>query len=1090
MANKVIKFLGGREGEQKRMTLLLFMGFFMGVFLATLQVPAETLITALGEEYLDVAFFVGGGLGVVSALIYVAAQRRISFSRLVILNTILIAAATLGLRMSFYYYDHRIASFVLFVMMGPLSSITLLSFWGIFGRIFDVRSSKRIIGGIDTGQLSATCLAFFAITIISEYINTLDILWISSISSVGIFVLAVQIVSSYNLDKDLSNDLATVGSKEAPRKKARSQIGYADLLSNKYFLMMALFLVFSVCASKFNEFGYRTAMFTWYSSDETALNKAYSLIDAIIIVVSFLVQSFINDYIIGKYGLKISLMVMPILLGLFTVGAIVAGHVFGYDLASGNFFIFFTFMVMGRILTASLRDALENPAFKMFFFPVDERDRFDVQSRIEGVVNEFAALSAGAVLIGLGMLKFFDIIQASYLLLILVVGAVYMSAKLFDQYKITLKSSLLQQKKKLQGRNLQSESSVISILTRNLQNKQKSSTPIFTLKLMEHMEPMLLRKSILQTLRSPFAEVRLFAYKKCVDINNMEHLEEIQNASSSESNPKVSEIAEQTVSKISRSKRHNPTETEFSEMLRSRDPKARKYAAQLLTKFPGGRYGTFLIELLRDVHPEVRRSAIVSAGLLKVPDYWSSIIGSLHIPSYANTCRSALISCGKAVYQTVDMLFYRTNQHPNTMFRVVQILGRLGGPEGVERLWKKIDYPNKKIFDECLFSMSYNAYRVRDTRSARLRIQLDEAIGTITWNMRVLINLPKKHPVDVLLTSAVEEENQQHQSDLFMIMAMVYDPQSVQLVKENVDFGTPESLTYAIELMNIFLDETLKPKMFPLFDDLQPEECISRLSSYYTPESFKGHEDTLLQIINRDYKCVSRWAKGLAIYRLASLSSAKITPDLLANIFNPDMLLLQTAAFVLYKKDKHEYRRQTLRIESKVAKQLDTVLLPPVHLEEGAKWNRPLLLIERAIFFKRVPAFSDVRGTTLTELSELARERSYKAEQTILRKGDKGGQPVRILLRGRIKKHHQENIEGYMEMHDVIGLRALVPSDTYQYDYTAVEPSVCLEIELDNFFSLIGIRIELMKAMMKYVQEGGREKQEEKIEQSIDKVHI
>ena len=1087
MANRLIKFLGGREGEEKRMTLLLFMGFFMGVFLATLQVPAETLITALGEEYLDVAFFVGGGLGIISAAIYVAAQRHIAFSRLVILNTVLIAVSVLCIRMSFYYYDHKTISFVLFVMMGPLTSITLLSFWGIFGRIFDVRSSKRIIGGIDTGQLSATCLAFFAISFVSDYIDTLSILWISVVSSTGIFMLAIQIVSSYKLDKDISSDLASTSTRRETRKKLHGQASYVDLFKNKYFLMMSIFLVFSVCASKFNEFGYRTAMFTWYADDEVALNKAYSLIDAIIIVMSFLVQSFINDYIIGKYGLKVSLMVMPILLGLFTIGAITAGHVFGYNLASGNFFIFFTFMVMSRILTASLRDALESPTFKMFFFPVDERDRFDVQSRIEGVVNEFAALAAGAALIALGTLKFFKLIHFSYLLILLVVGAIYMAVKLFDQYKTALRDSLIKQRQKLQGRNIQSESNVIDILTKNLKDKS-AATSILMLKIMEHTEPMLLRKHVLQALSSPLLQVRLFAYKKCVDINNMEHLEEIQQAASSESNPRVAEIAAQAVAKISRSKRHKPTETEFSEMLRARDPSVRKYAAQLLAKFPGGRYGTFLIELLRDVHPEVRRAAIVSAGLLKVPDYWSSIISSMHMPAYANACRSALIACGKAIYQTVDMLFYRTNQHPNTMFRVVQILGRLGGPEGMERIWKKIDYPNKKIFDECLFSMSCNAYRVRDTRSSRLRLQIEEEIGTIAWNIRLLLSLPNKHPIDALLLSAIESENRRHQSDLFMIMAMIYDPQSVQLVKENVDFGTPESLTYAIELMNIFLDETLKPKMFPLFDDLHPEERISRLDVHYTPEYFKGHEDALLQVINRDYKRISRWAKGLAIYRLASLEEAKITPDLIANVFNPDMFLLQVTAFVLYKKDKHEYRRQTLRIASKVAKQLDEVLLPPVRLEKGSKWSRPLLSIERTVFFKQVPALRHISGNTLTELAELARERSYKANETLVSKGEKREYPIRILLRGRIKKHDQEDVISYIEKQGIIGLHTLVASDTQQYGYTTTESSVCLEIELDDFFALMGVRVELMKAIIQHTKEGGREEEVQRAEKSIGKV--
>ena len=44
-------------------------------------------------------------------------------------------------------------------MTGPITAVLLLSFWGIFGRLFNFRQSKRIIGWIDTGQLIAAIIA-------------------------------------------------------------------------------------------------------------------------------------------------------------------------------------------------------------------------------------------------------------------------------------------------------------------------------------------------------------------------------------------------------------------------------------------------------------------------------------------------------------------------------------------------------------------------------------------------------------------------------------------------------------------------------------------------------------------------------------------------------------------------------------------------------------------------------------------------------------------------------------------------------------------------------------------------------------------
>ena len=1073
MVSGFVKFLGGRVGEEDRVLLLLTMGFFMGIFLATLQVPAETLITALGDEGLDKAFFVGGSLGVLSALFYVYIQRQISFSALAIINTGIIALFMLGLRISFYYLEHDEASFVLFVVMGPLTSITILSFWGIFGRIFDVRASKRIVGGIDTGQLSATFLAFFMISFLSDYMSTLSILWISVASSFGVFIMTIRIVSIYKLDQSIGNQLATVGDKKVDQQ--RNKVSYLDLFRNKYFLMLSMFLVFSVCASKFNEFTYRSAMFAWHSGDEAALNRTYSIIDAIIIVVSFLVQSFLNDYIIGKYGLKISLMIMPILLGLFTIGAIVSAHVFGYDPSMNDYFIFFSFNVMGRILTAALRDALENPAFKMFFFPVNERDRFDVQSRIEGVVNSFAALVVGVVLIALGTIQYFEIVHFSYILLIMIVGAVIMAGLLFDEYKVTLKKSLLEQKERLHGGALQMRNDIWSAIKRGLSSAH-SSTVIYTFKLLEYIDPFALRKYLVQALGSSSPSVKAYAYKKCVEVNNIEYLYDIQKASREERDLKLTQLAQEAAVQLTRSKSERASVAKLSKMFRDQDPSVRMRTAQILGSLPGNKHTVMLVELMQDPHPMVRRAAIVSAGMLKAPELWSTIIMSMPLAAYMNTSAAALVASGRAVFQTVDMLFYRTNQRHSIMFKVIQILGRLGGNEGMERIWKKIDYPNKHIFQECIRAMSTNAYRTQGLRSSRLKIQIEEDIGNIAWNINLLIHIPRKHTVDILISDAIEEENKQHQNAIFRVMSMVYDPQSIQLVKENVDFGTPESLTYAIELLDTFLDELIKPKVFPLLDDLQPDERVAKLSNYYAPEKFRGYEDVLHQIINRDYNSMGRWARSLAIYRLSSLSKAKITPDLIANVFNPDKYLLEVTAFVILQKDREEYRRQTRRIDSKLAKQLDTLLLPPAHLSEGANWQRSLLDLEIAIFLRNVPLFGDLPGDLLVELAQISTERRYKADQLIIRKGDEGTHPLRIVMRGMVNQHEHDQVTAQFSRADVIGFHQVSQKDRYMHDYTTIEPSTCIEIPFSELFMLMGMRVQLVEAMVGYLNKTSKSK--------------
>ncbi|MEM9325177.1 MAG: hypothetical protein AAGA85_05965, partial [Bacteroidota bacterium] len=352
MFQAFLKFLGGEPGEEKRMWLLLGKGFFMGIFIASYQIGSETLfLQVLGQKYLAPAFFVAGFLGIVSAVIFVTLQKRGSFSSLVVSNVFLIFLFIAGIRLAFEFIGYEVGDdgfailpFVLFVMIGPITTITLLGFWGVFGRLFDARQSKRIIGGIDTGQLTATIVAFFSIPLITRlpFINeTYDLLFVSAIASFGIVLFSIWIVRSYRLDHiTRSTDGQQVES-----------VKFSQLYRDKYLRMLSLFIIFSAGASVFVEYTFYTATETMFP-EEQQLSDFLSFFSGTVMIMSFLIQSFVNDIIIGRFGLKVALMTMPAILVLFTIGAIISGHIYGYEIKNKAFLLFFMFTVSAQAFTA------------------------------------------------------------------------------------------------------------------------------------------------------------------------------------------------------------------------------------------------------------------------------------------------------------------------------------------------------------------------------------------------------------------------------------------------------------------------------------------------------------------------------------------------------------------------------------------------------------------------------------------------------------------------------------------------------------------------------------------------------------------
>ncbi|MFM8741775.1 MAG: hypothetical protein ACKODM_00420, partial [Cytophagales bacterium] len=63
MKFRVFRLLNVEPEEQVQVTLMLVMGFFIGIFVATYQVTAESLFLSTLSSEINKAFFVSGVLG-------------------------------------------------------------------------------------------------------------------------------------------------------------------------------------------------------------------------------------------------------------------------------------------------------------------------------------------------------------------------------------------------------------------------------------------------------------------------------------------------------------------------------------------------------------------------------------------------------------------------------------------------------------------------------------------------------------------------------------------------------------------------------------------------------------------------------------------------------------------------------------------------------------------------------------------------------------------------------------------------------------------------------------------------------------------
>ena len=123
----------------------------------------------------------------------------------------------------------------------------------------------------------------------------------------------------------------------------------------------------------------------------------------------------------------------------------------------------------------------------------------------------------------------------------------------------------------------------------------------------------------------------------------------------------------------------------------------RMLAAKLLRKMISQKTIFILLELLRDADPKVRNEAILTARKVKRPETWPVLIDMLTSPVYSNQASAALKEAGVPALQVLDTAFYKSGQTDQVMLKIVQIIGHIGGEEAWKLLWKKSDYPDKRI---------------------------------------------------------------------------------------------------------------------------------------------------------------------------------------------------------------------------------------------------------------------------------------------------------------------------------------------------------------------------------------------------------
>lgn len=1035
--------------EAKQVTLMLATGFFMGIFIATYQITADSLFLSRLGDQLNKAFLIAGALGIVTTAIYSFFQSRVRYSVLTISAVVLISVFTVGV----YYLLHVRQDmeegliFALYCMSGPLTAILLLSYWGTFGRIFNFRQSKRIIGWIDTGQLMAAIAASFLIPLTSPFVpDTTNYLLLCAISILVVSVLLFIISSSFKMSKDDPHD-------QSDGAVDQNETSLVRILKEPYTRILSVFLLVSMSVYILSQFSFQQVVQQQYP-DERQLTNFMAFFMGAVYILSLIMQTFVNQRIISNYGLRVSLFILPLIIGLFAFASFGTGLFLGNDATQSGYVFFFVSIALTRLFSWTLRDSLENPVFKLFFIPLDSRLRFSIQSKVEGTFNELARFLAGLLIFGLVLIPFFKVTYIMGLLLLLTGAYVVVVNRLYQGYRNKIHE-------KLESVNITQEKLErgYTMLTNKLESILKvpdAAKAVFSFKLLEKINAGQIPSWINMLMRNTDDSARHYAQHRMNELKGLSVSDKyvIKGGGNGEGSKQVLSKADLQMI-IDNS--GEITKARVQKLTRSFDPSDRQYAAELLLHTSKDESTSFLMELLTDTEQKVRNTAITTAVQRYNAEVINALIENLGSSTFSNQALNALLLIGEPALTALDSAFYRSGQSTQIMLRIIQVMGRIGGARSREMLWQKIDYPNRVIVSKALIALGETGFKAGISQISRIKYAVEADVADIRWNLSALQEM-EQNGIYKDIAQAIRWEVQNDIEHIYMLLTMLYDTHSIQLVKENIDSGTPEGIAYAIELLDVFLSDQLKQRVIPVLDDLTDNERISRLEDIY-PRVRLDAKLVLKFLINRDFTQTNRWTKACVLYQIGLIRIKDFQLDLIAQLFNPDELVCEVAAWSLHQINPKEYEDNTKRLGVHKKRKLDYAIIK----KEGKE-----MLFERVLFLSKIDLFQNIPGIVLSYVADISDEIYVKAGEVIAL-DDQQNDSFYLVVEGSQELFRGGESIAHYSTGQFIGEMVVKEGFANFNSVRITEDSLLMKFDKNQFYELLSDHVKLADQFLVYI---------------------
>jgi AAA family ATP:ADP antiporter len=935
-------------------------------------------------------------------------------------------------------------------------------FWELADRIFDIRQAKRLFGSVLSVAFLAGIVAGLGAAVITGFIGATHVVGLSCIAGLGLVAI------TFRIQKNYATHLASNGSDEIDASEpVKGEISLRKIakhrLASLIFFMVGITIIeFFILDIVFFDFADKRY------PDEAAFAVFYGTFSAAVNLVSWIMLGFVTNRVMSRFGVGVSLLIMPAAV-LFVM--VIAG---GVEFSGEYAIVLFWLVIAGKFCDDVLAPSFNEASASVLYQALPQRYRSRARSFGDGVIYPVCAGVAGLLLFILTTLAGVEVGGLMASLLVVLVVCLLVALRIPPEYRAALRSAL--EKRSLDGLTLlPTDAATIHILESGLRDESPSRV-LYCMKLLIERDPDAVADALVLLLDHPSDIIRRTALTRITEKRAASALPHVERLAASDSSAEVRAAAVVALAALLENDSVEallPYLDDFDPVVKqsaiigllrsggiegvlaggehllilihNTDPSQRAASATVIGKVGIPSFYRPLRSLLLDDAVEVQRAALGAARALGTPSLTDEVVICLGSRSLRASAGAALAAMGDAAIPRILQSYASASADLPLRELLLRTLAQINSNRArsaLEGLLGDQRTPERASLAAALVTAGFRAER----RPAVIAAGMEAAGRDASWALVAANQIVTRDDAAILVEGLHQFVDRQRDA-MLSLMACVHSADLLKRVISLLDWSSAAMRAYAVELLDNTLTVRERAVLLPLIDGSGRQHQRIRLESQFPVEQ-RTVTQWLAALIEGDLVPATPWLRCAALHATRGDSADSYQELVHGLVSDPDPVVRRSAE----------------------------LWMEAVSDKEGQVRRASMLsVVERVILLKAIPIFAEIPDSDLAELADRLREQRVDADTPILVEGEIGTS-MYVVASGTVRIHYGDEEVARMGEGSVFGELAALDPQPRVASVTTVDETLLFSVEQDSLYELMAEHPVMLRGIIKILCERLRER--------------